>query len=54
MKVNLGNMQREGTREGQGSTFIAANIKKEAVMLDRYGNEIDRRTKQIINKNEDK
>lgn len=41
-------MPQQGTREGTGRTVIAANIIKESVMLDRFGNEIDPKTKQII------
>lgn len=47
MKVNFENNIK--TREEQGRTFIAANLKKETMRLDRFGNEIDPRTKQIIN-----
>lgn len=46
MKVNFN--QNQNTRSGEGRTVIATNIIKESVMLDRFGNEIDPRTKQII------
>ena len=35
------------------STFIATNLRKEREMLDRNGNVIDPRSKQIIRKAED-
>ena len=55
MQVNFNQkMKGENTQEAQGRTFIAANLIKERVMLDRFGNEIDPKTKQIINKSEDK
>ncbi len=56
MKINLNNdrLPREQTREGQGRTFIAPNLVKETVRLDQWGNEIDPRTKQVINPNKDK
>ncbi len=50
MKVNINNIgERERTINTGGNVVIASNIKKESVMLDRNGNEIDPRTKQIIN-----
>jgi len=51
MKINP-----TGEREGvinKGKTVISPNLKKESVMLDRNGNVIDPRTKQIINKAEE-
>lgn len=55
MKIELNKRpQGENTREGQGRTFISPNLIKETVRLDRDGNEIDPRTKQIIRKAEDK
>lgn len=46
------NLPRTSERSGvipQGSVFVDhANMKRESVMLDRDGNEIDLRTKSII------
>ncbi len=39
---------QEGNREVKGSTFIAPNLVKKTERLDRFGNVIDPRTKQII------
>lgn len=54
MKVNFTHNkpdpQGEQTREAQGKTVIAANIVKQSVTLDRFGNEINWKTKQIIKK----
>lgn len=53
MQVNSHKLPQEGTREGQGKTVIAANLIKESVMLDKFGNEIDPRTKQVIKKQDE-
>lgn len=34
------------------SVVISPNLKKESIMLDRDGNQIDRRTKQVIKYND--
>ncbi len=54
-KINIGQNQGIQTNERKiksGGTFIAQNLKKESIMLDKDGNQIDPRTKQIINQNE--
>lgn len=49
MKINTN--ERAGSSEK--STFIDPNPKREREMLDKHGNVIDPRTKQIIRKAED-
>lgn len=53
MKANFYNgiTERESTVKS-GGVVIAPNLKKETILLDKYGNEIDPRTKQIISKAE--
>lgn len=58
MKVNLGQSNEPAPAQNgapaQGGTFIDwNNMKRERVMLDQFGNEIDPRTKRIIKKNDD-
>ena len=45
---------REGSTQPQNKVRIAQNLKKESVMLDRFGNRIDPKTRQIIETNDDK
>jgi hypothetical protein len=54
MKINVTNrnVESERTVKKQPSVVIAQNLVRESVMLDRFGNQIDMRTKQIINKAE--
>jgi len=40
--------EREGVVTRGGGVVIASNIKRESEMLDKFGNIIDPRTKQII------
>ncbi len=51
MQINIKTRER---KIEQGSTFISPNLKKEIMMLDKYGNEIDPRTRQIIKRNNEK
>ncbi len=55
MKVNTNQQQRvsEQSKSGGKSTFIDPNPRRERETLDKYGNVIDPRTKQIIKKAED-
>jgi hypothetical protein len=55
MKVNMPNQpQQSNTTPKEGGVFIDwNNMKKEKVRLDKDGNEIDPRTKQIIKRNTD-
>lgn len=49
MKVNIQNGIKEQQKVvSQSKTFVAQNVKRTSVFLDRNGNEIDPRTKQII------
>lgn len=55
MQINIGqpNPNRDNSPQ-QGGTFIDwNNMKRERIMLDRDGNEIDPKTKQIIKRNDD-
>lgn len=51
MKINT-NQNNPNPNVPDGKTFIAANLIKTAVFIDKQGNEIDRKTGQIINKAE--
>lgn len=51
MKVNPYN-QSEGQQPNKKSRVVIGPLKKESVMLDRNGNQIDRRTRQIVKLNE--
>lgn len=54
MKVNIikkGLVTEKSSVINRGSTVISPNIKTERVFLDKDGNEIDPRTKQIIKRN---
>ena len=53
LQQRLQTNEREGTING-GGTYISPNLIKESVTLDKDGNEIDWRTKQIIKRNGDK
>ncbi len=49
MKINT--REQQISRQG---VQVAQNLKRESIMLDKFGNQIDPRTKQIIKKNNDK
>jgi len=49
MKIQI--KEREGVIN-KGNTVISSNLVRESEMLDRYGNVINPRTKQIIRKAE--
>lgn len=51
MKINLpqpGGIAERSGKVKQGGVYISPNLKRESVMLDRNGNQIDPRTKQVI------
>jgi len=50
MKVNFTGIRERESTVKTGKVVISPNLKRETVMLDRNGNEIDPRTKQIIKK----
>lgn len=53
MKINIGNGITERSAVIKpAQTFVSGNLKKESVMLDKDGNEIDRRTKRVVKLNE--
>lgn len=52
MKVNHNGITERETTLKQNNVVISPNLKKESEMIDRNGNVIDPRTKQIISKAE--
>lgn len=54
MKINLPKQGQVAERSGtvkQGGVYISPNLKRVSVMLNRNGDQIDPRTKQIIKRN---
>lgn len=58
MKVNIKSntlpSQNTQSKVLSGGTFVSPNLKKTSIFIDKDGNQIDPRTKQIIKKNSDK
>lgn len=50
MKINVHKSGERVLPQKKGGVIIASNLKRERVVLDANGNEIDMRTKQIIKK----
>jgi hypothetical protein len=54
-KINLsGQITERSATVQRGSVYISPNLKRQSVMLDRNGNEIDPRTKRILKHNQEK
>lgn len=54
-KINLpGQVTGRSAVVERGGVYISPNLKRQSVMLDRNGNEIDPRTKKILKYNNDK
>lgn len=52
MKVNANGISERESTVPQGKVVISPTLKRESEMIDRNGNVIDPRTKQIISKAE--
>ena len=51
--INPNNQNQQHSLGKRGGVAIATNLKRERIVLDSFGNEIDLRSKQIIRKAED-